>query len=232
MKITWLGHAGFRIETGKTVLLLDPWLRGNPSFGEARFNEAIEGATHMLVTHAHPDHAADVPEIASKTGAMIAGIVEYANWFAKEHGGRSVGFNLGGTIAVGDFHVTMVSAQHSSSLSSSVSTAAIGRAVSYMISAEGTTLYAMGDTDVHADMALHQELHEPDIALVPIGGLFTMDAKRAAFACKKFFKLKTAIPIHYGTLPILAESADEFVSLMEGTGTKVRVLEVMVPAEL
>lgn len=232
MKITWLGHAGFRIETGGTVLLLDPWLRGNPSFDEDRFDEAVDGATHTLVTHAHGDHAADVPEIAKKTGAKVAGILEYASWLESEHKAEVVAFNVGGTIEFGDFRVTMVSAVHSTSLPQSVSTMPMGREVSYMLEAEGRTLYAMGDTDVHSDMALHQELHEPEVALVPIGGHFTMDAKRAAFACRKFFRLKTAIPIHYKSFPLLAQDAGEFASLMEGSGTDVMALEVMEPAQL
>jgi len=231
MKITWLGHAGFRVETGDAVILIDPWLRGNPSFGEARFDEAVAGATHILVTHAHGDHSADVPEIAKKTGAQVAGIVEYATWLAGAHGGDPIGFNMGGTISLADARVTMVSALHSTSVPAAVTAAPMGREASYMISAGGQTLYAMGDTDVHSDMALHQELHEPDFALVPIGGFFTMDAKRAAFACRKFFRFKKVIPCHYGTFPILAPDAEEFAGLVGGE-TEVVIPEVMRPVEL
>ena len=84
MKITYLGHSGFRIEAADQILLLDPWLRGNPVFDEANFDAAIAGATHILVSHGHSDHAADVPEVAKATGATVVGIFEYAAALGEE----------------------------------------------------------------------------------------------------------------------------------------------------
>lgn len=230
MRLTWLGHGGFRIEAADAVLLVDPWLRGNPAFDESRFDEAVEGATHLLATHAHADHAGDIPEIAKKTGATPVATVELSAWFTKRHSLDPIAFNMGGTVDCGGVDVTMVRALHSSSLEENGATHYMGTEAGFMIHAGGRTLYFMGDTDVHADMGLYQELHSPQLAILPIGGHFTLDAKRAAFACKKFFQFEAVVPCHFGTFPILAQDASEFVSLMEGT--RVVVPEVMEPFDL
>jgi len=230
MKLTFLGQAGFRIETGGTVLLLDPWLRDNPVFDNDRFDEAIEGADYILVTHAHFDHAADVVEIARKTGATPVGILEYASWLQSDAGLKPLGFNIGGTVRCGPAEVTMVRASHSSSAEINGIPHYLGTESSLVVAAEGRTLYCMGDTDVHADMAIHHDLHQPDVGIVPVGGHFTMDARRAAYACRKFFDFKTIIPCHFGTFPLLAPNADEFVALMEGEG--IIVPKVMEPFEI
>jgi len=216
MKITWLGHAGFRIEAGDQVVLLDPWLRGNPAFDEARFDEAIAGATHVLITHGHFDHTATAVEIARATGAPLVGIFDWITWMGESEGVEGLGFNKGGTVALGDMAVTMVNAVHSSSTGGPQGQPIYtGCESGYVIAAGDVTLYVAGDTDVMADMALFQELHAPTHAILPIGGHFTMDARRAAFAAKKFFDFKAVIPSHYRTFPLLAQSADEFRGLMD-----------------
>ncbi|MEM7240490.1 MAG: MBL fold metallo-hydrolase, partial [Pseudomonadota bacterium] len=128
-------------------------------------------------------------------------------------GVEGIGFNKGGTVRLGDAAVTMVNAVHSSSASGPSGPVYTGAEAGYMISVGDVRLYAMGDTDVMADMALFHELHNPTHALVPIGGHFTMDAKRAAFACRKFFDFKGVIPCHYATFGLLAQDADEFAAL-------------------
>lgn len=225
MDITWLGHAGFRIEVADQVLLVDPWLRGNPVFDEARFGEAVEGATAILLSHGHGDHASTAPEIARATGAPVAAIFELANWLEETERLETIPFAKGGTIGLGEVRVTMVHATHSSSAGPDGAPVYTGGEAGFMISGEGRTAYFAGDTDVMADMALFQELHAPQIGLLPIGGHFTMDAARAAFACRKFFRFETVIPCHYRTFPLLAQSADEFAGL--AAPTPVRALEVM-----
>lgn len=223
MKITWLGHAGFRIETAGQVLLLDPWLEGNPSFDPAGRGDAIAGATHILVTHGHGDHAGDAAGIAKETGAGLVGIYDWVTWVTARDGVTGQGMNKGGTVMLGDVAVTMVNAQHSSSVAGEGGAPVYsGAEAGFMIAAEGKVLYAMGDTDVMADMGIFAELHAPTHAIVPIGGLFTMDSTRAAYACRKFFDFQAVIPCHYGTFPVLEPSADAFVE-------KVAPLEVRVP---
>ncbi|MBY8975135.1 metal-dependent hydrolase [Rhodobacteraceae bacterium NNCM2] len=214
MKITWLGHASFRIETAEAVILLDPWLTGNPSFPDERRAEAIAGATHILITHGHGDHASEAAEISRETGAPVAGIYDWVTWVTEAEGIEGTGFNKGGTIMLGDAAVTMVNAVHSSSAGGPNGPIYTGAEAGYFIAAGDVTLYVMGDTDVMADMAVFQDLHAPTHAIAPIGGYFTMDAKRAAYACTKFFKLKGVIPSHYKTFPLLADSADAFAELV------------------
>lgn len=215
MKVTWLGHASFRIETGGQVLLLDPWLRGNPAFPEARFDEAVTGATYILVTHGHGDHASGAAEIAKKTGATIVGIYDWVTWVAGAGGVEGIGMNKGGTVDLGGVKVTMVNAVHSASATGPDGTPIYtGTESGFMIASGEVTLYVAGDTDVMADMGVFQDLHHPTHAILPIGGHFTMDATRAAYACRKFFDFKGVIVSHYRTFPLLAQSADAFRTMV------------------
>ena len=225
MKLTWLGHASFRIETAEATILLDPWLTGNPSFPGEHRAEAVAGATHILITHGHGDHASEAAAIAKETGAPVIGIYDWVAWVTESEGIDGTGFNKGGTVTLGDAAVTMVNAVHSSSAGGPNGPVYTGAEAGYMIGAGAVTLYVMGDTDVMADMALFQELHAPTHAIVPIGGHFTMDAERAAWACRKFFDLKAAIPSHYATFPLLAQSAEPFAQKM--APVEVPILKVM-----
>ena len=230
MKITWLGHSGFRIETSGAVLLVDPWLTGNPMFPEDRRAEAIAGATHVLVSHGHGDHSGDALAIAKETGAVILGIYDLVTWWAETHGVEVVGFNKGGTVEAGDARVTMVNAVHSSSVAGPQGPVYAGTESGFMIAAEGHTVYFSGDTDVMADMAVFHDLHKPDIGILCAGGHFTMDMERAAYAARKFFDFDLVIPCHYRTFPLLAQSAEPLKAALPGV--KVTEPEVMVPIEV
>lgn len=224
MKITWLGHASFRIEIGGQVLLLDPWLTGNPMFPASRRGEAIAGATHILITHGHGDHAGDAVAIAAETGAVIVGQYDLMSHWEATEGAKVIGFNKGGTVQLGDVAVTMVNAVHSSSLEGM---AYAGVECGFMIAGEGHVIYASGDTDIMADMSWMGEYHRPDIAIWNCGGHFTMDMARAAWAAKKWFDFKVMIPAHYLTFGLLAQDASE---LVEGLpGVDVRTPAVMEP---
>lgn len=216
MKITWLGHSGFRIEIADQVLLLDPWLTGNPMFPADKRAEAIAGATHILLTHGHGDHTGDSVAIAKDLDIPVVGIYDLMSWWEGKEGIKTVGFNKGGTVRLGEVSVTLVNAVHSSSVGSDNGPVYAGSEAGFMISGEGHTIYATGDTDVMADMAVFNDLHAPDIGILCAGGHFTMDMKRAAYAARKFFDFKTVIPCHYRTFPLLEQSAALLKSELKG----------------
>lgn len=229
MRLTWLGHSGFRIEIAGQTLLVDPWLADNPAFPDDRRAEAIGGATAILISHGHSDHAADAPQIARELGVPVAGTFDLMNWWEKTHGIDVIGFNKGGTIRLGEVAVTLVNATHSSSAGGPNGPVYAGHEAGFMIAGEGRTIYFSGDTDVMADMEVFQALHRPEIGILAAGGHYTMDMARAAWAAKRFFDFRTVIPCHYKTFPALEQSA---VAMREALpGVKVVEAEVMVPFE-
>ncbi len=216
MKLTWLGHAGFRIEIEDQILLVDPWLSGNPVFPEENRYAATAGATHILLTHGHGDHTGDALALSRETGAPLVGIYDLMSHWEATESVATVGFNKGGTVILGNVAVSMVSATHSSSLGSDAGPVYAGAEAGYVICGEGHCIYLSGDTDIMADMAWIGEYHAPDIGILCAGGHFTMDMKAAAWAAKKYFNFQTVIPCHYKTFPFLAQSADELVAGLPG----------------
>ena len=230
MKITWLGHASFRIEIEDQVLLVDPWLTGNPSFPEDQAMSACEGATGILLSHGHGDHASNAQSIARDLGIPIACVHELSILLADE-GVETMGFGKGGTLALGGARVTMVNAVHSSSIDfQDGGPRYAGGEAGFIIRGEDHTIYFSGDTDIMADMAWIGEYYTPDIGILSAGGHYTMDMKAAAWAARKFFDFKVVIPCHYRTFPILAQTAD---ALVEGLpGVDVRTPEVLEPVTI
>lgn len=216
MKITWIGHASFRIEIGDQILLVDPWFTGNPMFEGHDKAAATAGVTHILVSHGHGDHAGDAVGLARDLGVPVVGIYDLMSHWEATQGIQTVGFNKGGTVKLGDVAVTMVNATHSSSLSTPDGPVYAGAESGFMIAGEGRTIYFSGDTDVMADMAVFEALHTPDIGILCIGGHFTMDQRRAAYAAKTFFNFKTVIPCHYRTFPLLAQDARDLAAALPG----------------
>ena len=230
MKIIWLGHASFRIEIGGQVLLVDPWLNGNPMLPEDRHGEATDGVTHVLLTHAHFDHLADVLNVAHDRNVPVVGQYDLMSHWEEKQKIATVGFNKGGTVDLGGVKVTMVHAVHSSSVAGKRGPNVPGTECGYMIEAEGHTIYLSGDTDVMADMKIFNDLHEPDIGILCAGGHFTMDMRRAAYAAKNFFNFKTLIPCHYKTFPILEQSAEALIAALPDVN--VIEPEVLEPIEI
>ena len=230
MRITWLGHSGFRIEIEQAVLLVDPWFTGNPMFPAARRAEAVRGATHILLTHGHGDHASDALATAREAGIPIACIHELSDILAAD-GAKTIGFGKGGTIEAGGARVSMVNACHSASIDYKghpLGTA--GSEAGFMIAGEGHTVYVSGDTTIMADMAWMGEYYRPDIGILCAGGHYTMDMRMAAWAARKYFAFRTVIPCHYKTFPLLAQSAEELKAGLPGVN--VIEPEVMTPIVL
>lgn len=224
MQIIWLGHSGFRIGIEGAVLLVDPWFTGNPIFPADRRDEAVEGATHVLLTHGHGDHSADAAAICKEKGIPLVGIYDLVSWIGGREGISTIGFNKGGTVDLGGAQVTMVNACHSSTITGEAGPVAAGSEAGFMIAGEGHTIYVSGDTDIMADMAWMGELHAPDIGILCAGGHYTMDMARAAWAAKRYFNFRTVIPCHYRTFGALAQDAKVMVDALPG----VRVIEPQV----
>jgi L-ascorbate metabolism protein UlaG (beta-lactamase superfamily) len=230
MQITWFGHSGFRLEVPGATILIDPWLSGNPMFPDARRSEAIGGATHILLTHGHGDHAGDTLAIAKELGIPIVGSYDLVTFWQEAEAVAGIGFNKGGTVSLGAARVTMVNASHSSSLAGREGPVYAGHEAGYMIAAGGHVIYLSGDTDIMADMEWMAAYHRPDIGILSAGGFYTMDMARAAWAAKRWFDFKTVIPCHYRTFPALEQSA---AVLAEGLpGVRVIEPEVLVPIPL
>lgn len=225
--VQWLSHAGFLIESpGGRRLLIDPWLRDNPlaPFGPER----IEAADLILVTHDHFDHVGDAVEIANRTGAVVVAQPETVERLQREAGlpaerviNGGFGMNVGGRVEVGGIAVIMTHAFHSSLTASPAG---------YVLRLEdGTTLYHAGDTGLFYDMKLLGALYEVDIALLPIGGCFTMDPVQAVEAVR-LIEPKVVIPMHYATFPVLEQTPDRFLERARREVSSVRVV-VLKPGE-
>ncbi len=228
MKIIWLGHGSFRFEIAGQTLLLDPWLTGNPVLPEDQHDAAIDGADHILLTHAHFDHVVDVLPLAKKLKIPAVGQYDLMNNWAEMESVETIGFNKGGTVALGDVQVAMVPASHSSTFQTRDGLQTAGSEVGYMIMGEGKTVYASGDTAIMADMAWMGDYYKPQIGILSAGGHFTMDMAQAAYAANTYFNFDTVIPCHYKTFPLLEQDAQALISgLTTGTVVEPQVMHAI-----
>lgn len=225
MQVTWYGHSAFRLDFGGKAVLIDPFFTGNPGFGGDP-EAAAKEVSHILLTHGHDDHVGDSVAIAKKTGAKVVANFEICMRLNSQGVENIDPMNMGGTLDQGGFTVSMVRADHSSSHNDNGTAVYLGNPGGLIVKAPGEpTIYHMGDTDIFSDMALINEIYAPDVAFVPVGDRFTMSPKLAAMAVKKFFKLKSVVPCHYGSFPIIEPNADKFIAEMKGAATKVIVPE-------
>ncbi len=216
MELRYLGHSAFELTDGGTTVLIDPFLTGNP---KAAASADELGATTILLTHGHGDHLGDTVAIAKRTGATVVAIVELANEIGAE-GVEVRDPNLGGTVTLDWGSVKLVPAWHTAVSPSGTAHTPAGLLIDFA----GTTIYHLGDTCLFSDLALVGRGREIDVALVPIGGHYTMDRHDAVEAAR-LVGAKTVVPIHYDTFPPIATDAQAFKADVEAqTGSKVVVL--------
>ena len=219
--VRWLGHAAFELKLGETTILVDPWITENPSC-PIRLDD-LGPVDVVCVTHDHGDHLGDAFAICKRKGAKLVCVYE-VGVRAQEEGVRPdqvVGMNVGGTVELKGVRITLVPAIHS---------CASGVPVGFVIRGEGKAIYHAGDTALFGDMALIGRLYGPlDLALLPIGGYYTMGPLEAAEAVA-LLKPKTVVPMHYATFPVLEQNADEFVRLVGQRSPETKVV-VLKPGE-
>jgi L-ascorbate metabolism protein UlaG (beta-lactamase superfamily) len=204
--VTWLGHASFRIDSpGGKRIYVDPWL-GNPKCPESERDP--ERVDVIALTHGHDDHVGETVELTKRFSPEVVAVVELKGWLDKQGAqvGETPGPNKGGTVEAGGVKVTLTNAFHSSS---SQDGEYLGEAAGLVLEFEnGTKIYFAGDTCVFGDMQLIGRIYSPDVAVLPIGGHFTMGPREAGVALE-LLGTKRCIPSHYGTFPLLAGSPDE-----------------------
>jgi L-ascorbate metabolism protein UlaG (beta-lactamase superfamily) len=218
-QITWLGHATVLIETAAgTRVLIDPFITHNPKYPK---NFRLTGKIdYVLLTHGHEDHIADVAEVCDQHDSTVVAVYELADYVVGKGVKKTNGMNLGGTVQLGDVAATMVDAKHSSGASDKNGTHYVGVAAGFVLAVNnGPVLYHAGDTAVFGDMKLIGELYQPKVAMLPIGGHFTMGPREASFAVK-LLNAKTVLPLHFGTFPPLTGTPAELAALVD-PGVKV-----------
>jgi L-ascorbate metabolism protein UlaG (beta-lactamase superfamily) len=220
MEITWLGHSAFLLEDGGTTLLIDPFLNGNPK--AARSADEVEPDV-ILLTHGHQDHYGDTIDIAKRTGATVVAITEVAGEIGGKLGEDHQVFdpNMGGTVTFDWGWVKMTPAWHTGTTPDGT----VHTPAGLLISFGGKVVYHLGDTALFSDLKLVAGRGDQiDVAIVPIGGHYTMDRIDAVTAAE-FVGARQVIPCHYGTFPPIETDVDAFKNDVEtSTGSEVVVL--------
>ncbi len=211
VSLKWLGHAAWLIKFREATVLIDPFLSGNPA--AAVKQEDLKGIDFILITHTHSDHVGDAFTIAKREKSRIIGMFELYEMAAKEgvDSNQLSGMNKGNMVDFGKIKVALTHADHS------------GEECGVVVSADGKTIYHAGDTALFRDMKTIQELYRPDVALLPIGGYFTMGPVEAAKAVE-WLKPKIAVPMHFNTFPPIKQDPDRFRDLA-GKFAEVKILE-------
>jgi L-ascorbate metabolism protein UlaG (beta-lactamase superfamily) len=219
----YLGHSTVlcTLPDGQT-LLIDPWVEHNPACpADAKQLQRVDA---MLITHGHSDHMGDAVELAKRhRPKQVVAIYEIATWLSGQGVEGCVGMNLGGTVGVLGTKVSMVRADHSSSIATPNGMVYGGLAAGYVVHTKGFTFYHAGDTALFSDLELIAELYRPELAFLPIGDLYTMDPHHAAIACR-LLGISVVIPIHYATFPGLVATAAPLVAALRDRGITTEVV--------
>jgi L-ascorbate metabolism protein UlaG (beta-lactamase superfamily) len=217
MKVSFHGHSIVKIETRGKTILFDPFITGN-SLTDLKVDEVKPDV--IILTHGHNDHLGDTVELAKKHDALVVGIAEIATYIGWQ-GIRTHGMNIGGSFAFDFGTVTLTPAFHSTGyVTVDEQIIYLGLPAGIIFSAEGKTVYHVGDTALYSDMKLIGDKHKIDLAFIPIGDNFTMGPEDAALAAK-WLKAKTVVPIHHNTFPVIEQDPYKFIELLEDKNGKV-----------
>ena len=239
-EVWWLGQAATRITTpGGKVIVIDPWILTNPKTPAQYKNlDALGKVDLILVTHGHGDHAADAPALAKKNNVPVygpAGLNQMWITLGVLPPNLSLRFGKGGTIepfGPGGVKITATHAEHSSEIiwknpaTGKDESRSGGEPVGFILEMEnGFKIYHMGDTGPFGDMKFIGEYYKPDLVLIPIGGHFVLSPKDAAYVTREWIKPKYAIPIHYGTIPVLKGTPQEYIQALGDAPVKALALQ-------
>jgi L-ascorbate metabolism protein UlaG (beta-lactamase superfamily) len=217
-ELIWNGHSCFIIKSQGQTLVIDPFFEGNPKAVISA--KSLGKIDYVLVTHDHGDHIGQALDICLDTGAKLLGVVETCHklnqqGLPQDQTVNGIGINIGGTVSLGPAKATMIQAEHSSDS---------GRPAGYILTlGNGYTIYHAGDTGLFGAMGIYGKLFRIDLALLPIGGVFTMDPRQAAVACK-LLRCRQVIPMHWGTFPMLEKGTTGFSAALDDLGVDCRLV--------